>query len=84
MADSGAEIKALVQQAFDVSKEGKINVQRVLNLTRLDFDHPKWKQAIKAVQESLHSQSSREYVRFYMRDEKTGEYEKISLDFSKV
>lgn len=81
---SRPELKTIVQAAFDVNKEGKISVQKVLGLRRLKIEHEKWLMAMQALNDSLNVQTSREYIRFYRRREDTGEYELINLDMAKV
>lgn len=81
---SRAELKAFVLQAFDVSKEGKINVRKVMDLRKLEIDDPKWKRAMQAIADSLHTQATREYIRYYQRNEETGKYEQVVLDFAGV
>lgn len=80
---SSVEIIALVTDAFKVDREGEVNTGRLLALKRLDIDHAKWKQAIKAIDESMHTAESRSYLRFYERNDETGDYEPIALDFSR-
>jgi hypothetical protein len=77
------EIKVLVQSAFDVDKEGKINVGKVLALRRLDIKDEQWQRAMKAISDSLQVVGSKPYVRFYKR---VGEdqYEPIPLDVAAV
>ena len=82
--DSRAELKTFVLQAFDVSQEGKINVRKVLDLRMLDIADEKWQRAMKAIADSLHTQATREYIRYYQRNEETGEYEHLALDFARV
>lgn len=81
---SREELKLFVQQAFDVDKEGKINTNKVLALRRLEINDEKWQRAMKAIGDSLHTQTTREYIRFYERDDETGEYVLINLDFAKL
>lgn len=82
--DSRAELKTFVLQALDVSQEGKINVRKVLDLRKLDIADEKWQRAMKAIADSLHTQATREYIRYYQRNEETGEYEHLALDFARV
>ena len=77
---SRPEIMALVNAAFDVDKEGKINTGRVLGLKRLNIDHPKWLQAMQAIQESIQTVSTKSYVRVSERVGETGQYRAIPLD----
>ncbi|XXQ69007.1 DUF3164 family protein [Neisseriaceae bacterium B1] len=74
------ELKLIVQQAFDVNKEGNISTSKVLGLRRLDIKHDKWQRAMQAVSDSLHTQTSREYIRVYQRNEETGEYVFLNAD----
>jgi hypothetical protein len=73
-------IKALVNHAFQTDKEGKINTARVLGLRRLDIRDAKWQLAMQAIADSMQTASTKPYVRFYKRDERTQEYLAISLD----
>lgn len=80
---SAVEIKALVNDAFQVDKEGKVSTYRVMGLKRHNFDHPKWLKAMQAIQDATQVTSTKEYLRVYERDEH-GKYQQIALDFSKV
>ena len=82
-AGSATEIKALVNDAFQVDKEGKVSTYRVMGLKRHNFDHPKWLKAMQAIQDATQVTSTKEYMRVYQRDEH-GKYVQIPLDFSKV
>ena len=77
-------IRALVNHAFQTDKEGKINTGRVLGLRQLKIDDEKWKQAMQAIADSMQTASTKSYVRFYKRDEESGEYLSISLDVAAV
>lgn len=81
---SKAEIKALINDAFDVDQAGKINTGRVLGLRRLQIDDPRWQNAMKAIGDSMKVASSKPYIRFYERDEVSGEYIAIALDLASV
>lgn len=78
---SRAEIKVLVNAAFQTDQEGRINTGRVLGLRRLDIRDPKWQLAMTAIGESLQVASSKEYVRFYKRIA-GNEYAPIPLDLA--
>ncbi|MHB1060034.1 MAG: DUF3164 family protein [Rhodanobacter sp.] len=81
--NSGAEIRALIDSAFQVDKKGRINAKRILALRQLDIEHPTWKRAMEAISDSLTVSGSCIYYRVYERDER-GEYQQIQLDFSGV
>ena len=82
--DANDNIRALVNHAFQTDKEGKINTGRVLGLRSLDIQDEAWKQAMQAIADSTKTASTTPYVRFYERDEGTGEYQAISLDVAAV
>jgi hypothetical protein len=73
------EIRLLVNDAFQVDKTGKINTARVLGLRRLEIHDPDWRKAMEAITESIQVSGSKQYLRFYERDEQ-GEYRQIPLD----
>ncbi len=78
------EIKVLVNDAFRVDQEGKINAGRVLGLRRLAIKDAGWLRAMAAISDSVHVDSSKPYIRFYKRNKNTDKYEPISLDFAAV
>lgn len=78
---SNANIKALINDAFQVDKAGKINTERVLGLRRLKIDDETWSRAMDAISDSITVASSKLYVRFYERNE-AGAYVAISLDLA--
>jgi hypothetical protein len=78
---SNDNIKALINQAFQVDKEGKISTHRVLGLRSLDMNDGKWDRAMDAISDAIQVTDTKEYIRFYERDAQ-GKYQQISLDFS--
>lgn len=82
-ADSNDNIKAIINNAFQVDKEGKINTRRVLGLRSLKINDDKWLKAMNAISDATQVVSSKEYIRVYERDSE-GKYQQISLDFSNV
>lgn len=82
-ADSNDYLKVLVNDAFQVDKEGKISTGRVLGLRRHNIDDAKWLMAMQAISDSIIVTDSKNYVRFYERDE-DGKYQPISLDFANI
>lgn len=77
---SSANIKVLVNDAFQVDSAGKISTGRVLGLRRLDIQDETWTRAMCAINDSMNVASTKPYVRFYERDERSGDYVAISLD----
>lgn len=81
---SKAEIKALVNNAFQVDKAGNISTGRVLGLRSIKSEHPKWMEAMDAINDSIQVTGSKSYDRFYERDDATGQYFPIALDLAGV
>lgn len=81
---SRAEIRALVEHAFQTDKEGKISVGRVLGLTRLKITDEQWIEAMRAVHDSMQVAGTTTYMRIYRRIGNGEKYEQVSLDFSKL
>lgn len=82
--DSRDEIKLLVQSAFQVDREGKINTGKVLSLRRIAIKNEKWQSAMDAIGESLQVVDSTEYIRVYERIEGSNKYIPINLDLAAV
>lgn len=78
-AGSRSEIRVLVNDAFQVDKQGKISTARVLGLRRLNIEDNDWKKAMTAITESVQVVGTKQYLRIYERDDK-GEYQMIPLD----
>jgi len=76
---SNANIKAIVNSAFQVDKAGKISTSRVLGLRDIDIDEPEWLQAMQAINDSIRVASTKAYTRYYERDA-AGNYVAINLD----
>jgi len=74
-----SELRVLIDNAFAVDKQGKINTGRVLGLRRLEISDAKWQRAMQAISDSLIVTESKEYIRIYRRNDE-GEYDLISLD----
>lgn len=82
--DARVEIKALINDAFQVDKEGNISTGRILGLRRLDIKDEKWQRAMTALSESVRVQNSTRYLRVYERVGLTNKYEPIALDIAGV
>ena len=82
-AGANDNIKVLVNDAFQVDKQGKISTDRVLGLRRLDIDDPQWLAAMKAIDDSIQIAGTKPYIRFYKRDD-AGVYQPIVLDVAAV
>lgn len=82
--DSRTELQALVNDAFDVDQEGRINTGRILGLRRLNIDDPRWLRAMDAISDSLQVTGTTAYVRLYERQGSTDRYVSVPLDMAVV
>ena len=79
-----SEIRALINDAFQVDKEGRVNSARILSLRRLDIKDEQWNKAMQAIGESMQVSGSKTYFRVYERIGDTEQYRPISLDVAGV
>ena len=83
-ADGRDEIKAIISSAFNVDKKGEISTTKILGLKRIEINHPKWIEAMQAITDSIGIAGSKSYLRFYKRNDETGEYVPMSLDLATI
>lgn len=76
-------IKALVDHAFRVNKQGRIDVNQVLSLRQLDIDDAQWNEAMDAIADSIQVTGTSSYLRLYERNS-DGSYRQIPLDIAKL
>ncbi len=76
-------LRAIVDDAFNVGKSGLVSTSRVLGLHRLNIKDPTWKKAMDAITESMQVASSKTYMRFYER-QSDGSYKQIPLDVANL
>ncbi len=81
--DSRSEVRVLIDSAFEVDKQGKINTERILGLRRLRIESKMWKRAMQAISDSVQVASSKSYIRIYAR-QADGNYKQIALDFASL
>lgn len=80
-AGANENLRAIVDDAFNVGKSGLVSTSRVLGLRRLNIKDATWKKAMDAISESMQVASSKTYMRFYERMQ-DGSYRQIPLDVS--
>jgi len=82
--DSNDNIRALIDQAFQVDKQGKLNTDRILSLKRLKItdETGEWEKAMTVISDSVRVMASKEHARFYSVDKDTGNAARIPLDLA--
>ena len=82
--DSGPELHALVDHAFQVDKGGNINTARVLGLRKLNIKDDEWQMAMQAITDAITIDLSRTYFRVYIRNDNAGRMDLLPLDIQGV
>lgn len=82
--DSDENLKAFIKTAFYRTKEGGVSVGKMLSLLRLDINDEKWRQAMRALKDSMITTDSKSYVRVHERANVDEKWEQIPLDVAKV
>lgn len=77
------ELRSLIDNAFQVDKEGNLSTARIFSLRKVDIQDERWLKAMQAISDSMQVVSSKDYIRFYERDEQ-GKYQPISLDLAGI
>ncbi|KGF30465.1 sulfate transporter [Oligella urethralis DNF00040] len=78
------EIRAIIDRAFEVDKQGNLNTGRILTLRRVEIKDPRWLKAMQAISDSTQVISSKSYIRVYERKGDTDEYIQLPLDIAGV
>jgi hypothetical protein len=81
-ADSSANLRSIVNRAFAVDQQGKINKGELFSILRLEIDDERWQRAMKAIRDSMRVTGTKEYVRFYERTSAEAPWTAISLDIA--
>ncbi|WP_431281630.1 DUF3164 family protein [Humitalea sp. 24SJ18S-53] len=77
-------LRAIVNDAFQVDREGKVNADRILTLRRLAITDPVWQRAMEAIGDAIRVTSSKEYIRFHARPTPESEHVMLALDIARV
>lgn len=80
---STEEIKAIINQAFAVDTEGRVNTGAILGLRKLDIQDSRWREAMEAIADSLQVIGSKKLIRVYERRDDDS-YAPIPLDLASL
>lgn len=81
-ADSRPELRTIVTRAFNVDKEGQVNRAELYRLRRWDIADERWQRAMDAITDASRSVGSKEYLRFYERDQPDGKWRSVTIDLA--
>lgn len=77
------DLRAIIDDAFKMDKDGNLSAGRILGLRRLNIKDARWREAMEAISDSVQVTGSKSYVRLYERDE-NGKYQPIAMDMAGV
>lgn len=83
-SDSGPEIRAIITRAFNTDKAGKVDRAEIQKLTKLQIDDPRWKEAMRAIEEAKRVNYSKQYIRFHRRASIHDQWQTITVDIAKA
>ena len=81
---ANANLKAVVLDAFDVDKQGSMNVGKILALRRLEIDDEEWQRGMLAISDSVRVDVTKDYVRLHRRPSPDAKWELVTFDLSKL
>lgn len=76
------EIKALVNFAFEVDKQGRVSKDRVLTLRKVHIQDEDWQNAMQAINDSIVVTNSKTYIKFYERKDSYSQWQHVSLNIA--
>lgn len=77
-------LMTLIQRAFKVDQEGKVDVRAILALRRMEVDDPRWHDFCRAIDDSVRVIGSKRYLRVYRRIGRDAAWQMIPLDLAAV
>ena len=78
------EIRALVNHAFAVDKQGQVSRDAIFALRRVQIDDARWQRAMDAIADSIRVTGSKTYIRFHRRPDPTAKWQAVSIDLASV
>ncbi|MBB2164326.1 DUF3164 family protein [Gluconacetobacter sp. 1b LMG 1731] len=79
-----ANVRAVVLDAFEVGKEGKIRTDKILGLRRLAIEDDEWKRAMGAISDSIRIDTTKAYIRFHERQRAEDAFSQVPLDIARA
>ena len=79
---SGPEIQAIVQNAFNVDRQGEVSPPKLFQLLRLKSEDPRGQRAMQAITDSIRPLGTKEYFRFHRRETRTSPWKLVVIDLA--
>ncbi len=83
-SDARPELGQIINRAFRRNESGQLSVPRLIDLTKVEIDDPRWEQAVQAINDSLQQEDAITYFRAYQRDNTDQAWRPIPLDLAAV
>lgn len=77
---SRPELIALVENAFQVDQEGRVNRSDLLYLLRLNIEDPLWIEAMDLIRKAERPMGTKEYVQVHRRTHTGAKWELVAID----
>jgi hypothetical protein len=74
------ELIAVVENAFQVDQEGRVNRSDLLYLLRLTIDDPMWNEAMDLIRQAERPMGTKEYVQVHRRASPAAKWEHVAID----
>lgn len=79
---ANVNIRALVEHAFRVDKEGQVSRDAIFALRRVAIDDERWEEAMAAIADSVRIEGTKTYIRFYRRPNPMARWEAVTIDLA--
>ena len=83
-AKSNVALKAVIQEAFNIDKKGRVNSNMILRLLALHIEDKDFLAAQKLIKDSIQSTGTRQYTNFKRRSNQKVDFKAVQLNFSVV
>lgn len=80
---SRPELKAMIEDALNTDKQGRVNRWQILRILRLKSDDERFRKAQMALRDSMAQLDNKSYLRFYQKDTR-GNWQHLNLNFSSL
>ncbi|HMQ79188.1 MAG TPA: DUF3164 family protein [Ignavibacteria bacterium] len=77
-------VRAIINDAFDVDKKGNVNKMRIFGLMALQINDKDWKQAMELIRASMQVSDTRQYLNIRTRKNNFDKWDFINLNFSSL
>lgn len=81
-AGTADELQAVVNRAFQVDREGKINRSELFMLLRVSIEDARWQRGMDAIRDSIRVIGSKTYIRFLTRPDSSASWTSVTIDLA--